>query len=852
MVPANHFYGGAYCEGEALTNGTRKMSALEGEPTLPPSSLNQMGGRAIDEETPLLQTGQVSPSKAGGIIPSLASVWYTLPFLRTSAVTLRDGVRNHKLLAVPLTLFVGWLIVVICVVVFKGPQVFDESSYVHISGVEVSNITDTGLLVNVQGMISIDYGKLGWFLRSIFIPLTMLLGELTIQTNEKGVELFVNLPEYDDENFYHPVSCLLPPLTIDFTQGSINSFHIPIQVEINPYDTSKVYSQYLALRDVSRLQDIEISAVFNSRFYVSKSVPLGTYSVKEKRQITIPSNTESGLFDYTLESYNVSIEGESIQSAVEVGLKSLSVPVNTYVGKIDWDVYSAGCLNNIIYTASITTEEVQFKNGEPTIIRASLSVPRFDKSLERHCPDGLSPINRSLKKFLESSTNVFVSARVNSEANANLPKWLYLIITNIFQPISLSKKAFTRAHHKPLNYDLSSASIMVANDAKILPELSAQFELILDLPVPNYKNQLFNLKKVLGDLCIVYKNEIVLKIYLHSWQQTETYSEIIDLFVQGAMIDIVNDHLTAELVKKFLDGDKFETIVKAKMDMDLVTPVSTKIFQQVEYESNITIHGIKHSIDDVEIKLHDLIYITSSTSTNLRLFVNMMVTNPFIVSAGIQFVNMKIAYNNTIVGNIEISDTVLLADNSTELTTILRLDSSSDKSQQALEELLSRYISGKKPEIIITGHNDSCKSAHIANILSELSLPFTVPSFHNDGSSGFILGTIFHVMSSEVQITAYNPVNNEPVLIKINSAKVFSKDIEVANVNTPTQITLPPGVSTTRRIAITVEPGAAELLRKSINGNLTLQTIANFDFSIEDFSLNLDYEGEGVDSQIRL
>ena len=107
-------------------------------------------------------------------------------------------------------------------------------------------------------------------------------------------------------------------------------------------------------------------------------------------------------------------------------------------------------------------------------------------------------------------------------------------------------------------------------------------------------------------------------------------------------------------------------------------------------------------------------------------------------------------------------------------------------------------------------------------------------------------------MSSEVQITAYNPVNNEPVLIKINSAKVFSKDIEVANVNTPTQITLPPGVSTTRRIAITVEPGAAELLRKSINGNLTLQTIANFDFSIEDFSLNLDYEGEGVDSQIRL
>lgn len=798
-----------------------------------------------DEEAPLLHSEgeeqQIGERFMGIIWPlssrrALAGRWAVLAKNRTTAIIAGA--------------IVSFFLTVVTLLVLHTVAVIQDSANVLVSRLEIINVTQSGVTLGVKGTISMEYWRTRWVLKPLFYPLAYAIGEMDI-TPSSPVEVYVNLPQFPDERFYKPARVTMEQITMDFTPGSINGFEFPIHVEINPLDVTKLYNQYLTLKDIQHLPVVQVSGVFQTTFHLEKYFFLGDYSAQIRHELIFRSNDTSYIPGYVVNSYALNADADSITTMAQLTLEPINIPLCATIGQIEWDIYIPACEKNLLYISSLTTNQVEFRSGQKTLLNAIASVPKFATKLEKTCPDGFSPVNRFVKKLTGAGANIFVRARRKSTINSELPPWLHRLLSDSFQPVSLNLDEFFDP--APLAYRVESGGVMISNDAESLPKLDMQLDAFLDLPFQNNENKMFDLQKVSGDICLLYEDEIMLKVYLYSWQDVQTNGSSLDLSIRSAKIDIIDDKVVSRALGRYLNGDRFEVLAKAEIDIDIKTPVSTRIFQQLEKDAFISTQGTEDGLQDIEIDLHDLIYITSSTSDQLGLFVNMGVTNPFKMTAGLQFVNVKVEYNGTLIGNVELADAVLTAEVPSNVTSVLRLEADNEEVREAIGRMVSEYISGQEPGIVIHGHPGSSKLPAFTNILSRLSIPFKLPSFQNGEHTGFIISTIFHVLSSEVEVTFFNPLTNEPALVQISDAKVFAKDVLLANIYKQPLMSIPPGISTSQKIPVTIAKGAArDILRRAIDGHLTLCSVANFDLTIGKFPLSLRYEGEGVYSEIKL
>jgi hypothetical protein len=814
----------------------------------------------FDEETPLLAPDDDNESRDAepqAIISRWGTIWPLIPFSRQIAVRAWSAIVKNKLIIIPTVTVIAFLTTIIVVLVFYAETIFDQALHFCLSGFDVLNMTDTGASFRVKGTIVMDYSHIHWFHKAIVYPLTLILGVVTVIQTEEPLRVFAELPQNPGTGYKNPASVYFPTLDIDLTPGSIKGIEMNITVYINPIDVVELHEDYILLKEYNGVRNLIVYGVFQGRFSLKKFIPLGEYYARVEDSYELNAHDGWDFTRFTLDSYVLDVGDNGLTGSVQIRTGMILSPVTFSIGQIEWEAFIPGCNpqgQNELQFTSLITDAIKFTGYKPTILRANVTIPHLSKALERQCSSGMSPFNRLIKSLIESQGTVFFHAKMNSQINAQLPSWLYFVLTNVAQPFTFSLNEFVDTE-RPLQYDVLKSRLSIPNDAAILPELSSNIVLNLDLPAVNDNHELFNLKGVFGEIYLLFEERVILRVHLYSWQEVETDGPLLNFLVQGAKIDITDNTTVSFLLDNYLNGEDFEIYVMAKADMDIQTSISSKVLQQIEWNTTIPIQGSKDLVDDLSAQLHELTFMTSKTPAMLRLIASLELKNPVGISVDLQFLSVSIIFNNTVIGYAKVTDTSIQADALTNLTSILTLNPSSSEAQCAIEELISLYISGREPDIVVKGHEGSCKIPAIAAILSRLSVLFKMPSFQHEGSDqkGFILGVTFHVLSSKVQITAYNPIINEPIVIRIKEAKVFSEDVEIANIQKGPLIVLRPGVSTTEGIPVTIAKGAAkDILRKAINRNLTLHTNANFDLSLREFSLNLDYEGQGVDSEIKL
>lgn len=810
------------------------------------------------ETSPLLQETNGGDSttervNSESIIPEPQLVLAFVPVLYRTAASTWAAIKNNRTYVGIFVGFTAFVITITLVLMTKVDKVLIDASDFVVTDLELLDITEQGVTVHVVGSLKWDYSQVNWFLKTLVIPLMAATGTAVVEFTD-SISVFINLPQSPDEHFYNPFKVEPFSLPINFSPNAINqSLEVTAAAIVNPYDATKVYNEFLLVKQILKKPTVQVSAVVQCEVKTNKlGKSWGPWKVNTRREVTL-SDTQTALPGYELTEYAVTPGNDKVLTEVEIIIDPLPFPAHAKIAEIEWDIYIPGCENNLLYVATMESSKILISGVEPVAISTKGVVPELSKKLVKFCTDGISPVNKIAIKLLEDEGTFFVKARAMSELNSSLPKWLYAFLTNNFQPVTFDIKDMLKLPEGDLNYEIYSANVVIPNDPDLLPGLYSDIRVALDLPFDNTDDSLFNLTRVFGDLCFIYDDEIFMKIYLNSWQNVNTQGSTLDLSLRNSKIDIINDKIVSEVLLRYLDGQKLDIIGKALLDLDITTPICSTIFQRMEQQVNISVAGESGIIDSLGIKINGLEYMKSSTDSQLRFFVNAEVNNTLKAGGAIQFISLLVDYNGTTFGNIELAETAIESLHASNVTPIVRFKAIDDSSRDTINSLISEYISGHEPEIIIKGHDKSSRVPAIAHIASSLSIPFQIPSFGSEDHSGFILATTFHLLTSQVEVTVYNPISNQFGVLSIKDAKTMYEDIDIAYIERAPLIKIPPGVSTTQKIPVRIATGAAgDILRRAINSNITLHTAASFELVIGEFLLDLKYEGEGVDAVIKL
>lgn len=284
-------------------------------------------------------------------------------------------------------------------------------------------------------------------------------------------------------------------------------------------------------------------------------------------------------------------------------------------------------------------------------------------------------------------------------------------------------------------------------------------------------------------------------------------------------------------------------------------------------------------ISEVEVNVTNIYYI-SSTSTELNLVVDVDMNNPTNISINIpqDTLGMDISSNGTYIANFTTTDLFIPKQKDQDtfsLTVGLNLKPHGLVDKLALERLVSEFVSGYGGmKFEIDGNRHSLKYNEEVNEIinqigiSSILLPpvlFKSPVEDDNENVGideengdeprrspFLVDSTIHILSSEIELTIFNPVSNAELMAQIDQAQATYKGELLGQLAHSEVLMIPPGLYTTPRIPVKMSSGIGmDILRKAINGQLDVEVIAVFGLRIDKFDLQLFYEGAGLKSNIK-
>lgn len=284
-------------------------------------------------------------------------------------------------------------------------------------------------------------------------------------------------------------------------------------------------------------------------------------------------------------------------------------------------------------------------------------------------------------------------------------------------------------------------------------------------------------------------------------------------------------------------------------------------------------------ISSVEVNVTNIYYV-SSTSEELNLEVGIEVTNPTNISINIPHdtLGMDVSYNGTYIGNFTVTNLFIPKqkdDLSFSLIAGVNLKPHGLIDKLALERLVSEFVSGYSGMAFeIDGNPYSLKhNQELNDIIKQIGIssislpPITFMPPENDEDAGakedgpdeearrspFLIASTIHILSSEIEITMYNPLSNAELMVQIDQAQATYKGELLGQLAHLEMLMIPPGLYTTPRIPVKISSGLGmDILRKAINGQLDVEVIAVFGLRLDKYDLQLFYEGAGLQSSIKL
>lgn len=792
----------------------------------------------------------------------------------------RDSIQKTKRYARKRIIFIGTsiLFIFVCIMCFprlmahrSSESLIAEAIDVEIGNVNIVDVDDGGVELDFEGSIAMNYSNVeSYILRIVLRTLGKVLRYAHIVPLEQ-TEVFARVENDDPESYDTPllhVFTFLPPkLDLDIRDGAVNSFSFHDQVSIEKKNLSKILGQMVkagivgakVLTSFKVVASVETKIVSYRRLDTTINYPF-----------TVNSNKLTPDYEVTDLSVHEEYDGLYVTSEIEL--------LNTYditskIPRVEWNTYLIGCKNKSILLGKWRTSPFEIFPYSRSSVEFSGKIEALPEDLKMNCGE-VSPLQWYFQRILDSqSLPIQIKAAYPQNNTSGFPEWAAYILLENYATLDASEAYdLLNQTNKLSNITIGFAKIATIVDdtsnLQVLLSTDLSFSTSSVFPLESSSfNELFEMS--LED--IILRANTTSKIHINKGGSGESYTMsfkdiCIDLLDPITMGKLINDTINGVAINKNFTVNS-ET---RNVEYNLLIGNGEVDFLSLQKQIGIQLesYNVTGLLEQANVTLKSFL-LTTTSENSLRLEIVCQIYNPTILALNVSQVEFDIFYNDAWVGTILLRLDVPQSKGYFHAKFFLSFHFHNSEEKEILQDLISAFVSGFSVPIKIRG----AKEGYLSDLFTHIDVNLDVPplgdiivfdkqnavarksgvSDQGQQKLAFVILSTIHILTSELELTVYNPIGNSYVDITIIQAEASHEGVTIGHLKVPQYIHVPPGVYTTPRIPVKLNGGVSmDLLRKYIDGELLLEAHSIFDVAIKEFGLQLSYLGFAVQTKIRL
>ncbi|KAJ6785770.1 hypothetical protein PWT90_06615 [Aphanocladium album] len=771
-------------------------------------------------------------------------------------------------------LLLGSLVIVTIVLGYLVPpavQTYIEKAVVlEPTGLSLDSISFTGIRARVQGNFRMDATRVEDDTARRIGRIAMSIMR-TVGAEQTHIKLYV--PGYGDAMVG---SAIVPPLDLNLVDGH-NTF-IDVVADLKLGDNAsikKIVNDWLT----GKISELEVKTATALQLK-SGMIPLGTHDIVES--MVLEAKDAPSIPEYSIQQLNFHQvplghgDSQGIGANVSVAVQN-EYPVSLTVPRVGFEVLIPGCTpeDSKISVGTGRSSIIEVKPKTEIIAEAYGLIDKLPQKLTQACPvSELSPLDEFLKHYLGGEdAQIFVRGKQPSDSE--LPEWLGDILESITVPIDFPGSSFDNLLR---NFSLTNVDFSLPSPFEPQGKPRVSGTVVAIAALPEGVDVDLGVQSIRSQGNLFYHGKKFGELNLRDWQKaashkidSDTKEVLIEITskINNAPIDITDNDVFSSLASDYLFGsDDVIVNARAKLDVKVDTVLGPLVIKEVPAEGKIPVNGLPGDlISNFKPRIGD-IWIRNTTSTAVRLECAVNFTNPTPYRASVPYVNMHIASNDSILGEVTVRDVVVGEGNVTDITVSASWDPTGlggDASRVAGRKLISDYLSGKNTTLTIRSHRGSIPNLpELGEALSRLNLTFPTPRLDlpddgnkhgNNSLPAFIHDAIFHLLTSSATFTLASPLQQNTVHIEhINATAFYNHTEPVAHIEHHQAFQVPPGLSETPRLGVQWSSNSIgyDRVREALGGSMRLDALAEVTVRLGNWIETLQYEGHGIGAKVRL
>ncbi|OBA22974.1 hypothetical protein METBIDRAFT_38539 [Metschnikowia bicuspidata var. bicuspidata NRRL YB-4993] len=818
---------------------------------------------------------------------------------RHSARRFLHSTRLWKSIAYILALAVLMLVLALLV---DFQKLANDAFSLQLQNVSVLGIHDDGVALHVTGTVETNYARIGNpLLRHATRLAALVVGGVVVAPRDE-CRVYVTT---DNVARAHLLDMYPPEMPVDLIDHRVSEVDFITDAVFVDGGAALVFESILS-------HSISTPLILNVEVRLAPKIQAGWFSAQLGaaslfQQIEISSHK----LKFPLEVHSLAVSEHNGLTNIRFASSLPAMPMSLGLGQIDWQLAIADCDSSAVAVGEWRTSILSFDPTSPTNVTVFGTLDSIPLSLLETCSDGLTPVNRFIHLITnEKTVKGVLSAKHSVQNSKSLPKWLYSALTRMSVNASIPTPHMKEApgNIPTYEYTLYSSNVVaetledkrlhVRVDAKAdvgVKSSSKQFS--LNFSATHMKSKLF-----LSQLGKIFLEALVSESAEAHCSSLQLIQNAIALDCRNVSVWLTEPRLAGRFVKSMLIEQELALpqwavdLDELKIQLRLLSTVLKDLRLQSEYDSpRKIVNSRQHNSSFLEWLMKNIqlqtyqIFCVSSSPEHAEFLIDFQISNPLNASVAVinDILKFDLKYNKTTVAVVLLEN--FLIPNSGKralLSASMTVFYSSSTQRVVLEDFISHVISGSdKTRFGIAGTQDSSKKeTDLSRFLQEIEVEeILLPELNfthqpltgllqmigpHHGMAGdfevredtpkarkspFLIDATFHLWTSEMELTVFNPISNVELKVRILDCLASYKGEILAHVEWSELLMIPPGIHATSRIPIKIANGiGADTLRKALNGDLAMDVVAELSVSVDKFPTELMYRGAGLTAKVRI
>lgn len=747
----------------------------------------------------------------------------TLPLLRRPEERPNSLISFHLLVGI----FTSLVIFIINIVVFVKyfDYYVDQAIHLNVDQVSLESFNFYGLNYHIKASLIINYDKISNIFASLILKSFGMIGIISIQ--QLAPSIIMVKPSILNVDFLHIANATLSePIPINLGNYQMNILDFYCNSKPIPYNVVKFFDYLDMIPDDEVLLDTTgyFHGFINSAWL---DIPLNNFKFSKKIKI----HKSKLMPKFSTETLNLHENHESnLQISQEIKFKNEKNNLNTTISEIEWEVQLENC-NDYSKIGTWRSSSFDITPGEDIKLEFFGIVDSIPKEILETCTT-TSSLNKIVQDVISNEEIKFRIKAINSDS---LPQWLLdLIDLNIRIPL------------KQLNLPMNGLNCtgvdrlnVVIDDDRVDLKLIIRFENILPL----------HFKSILRELELEFYFEGI-KLGISLISESKLLHSTDFLLLEGLSSVCIEN---SKILSTLRENDTVRMKVKSK-EVEVGLSIGEIKLNNLNFEKEVTVEQVMNLIDyqysynssevPLNATLNNVQYL-SSTSNSLQVFSEITIDNQNLAINIPDEISIQVGKKNRSLSSISVQGINLTPFKHT-IQAKVNVGPFDPDSKIEFEALASQVISGVNTTIDVDHLSSS--NDMIDDLIQSFTLPnFEIPHFGNP----FLIDSTIHLFGSTVELTLYNPINNHDLIVDVYQAAAKHENVILGEL-IPQTLVVPPGISTTAKLPIKISNNMGmDILMKYLNGDLPIDVVTLFTAKLDNFSIDLFYNGHNLKSNVR-